>query len=106
MFTYTFEISKNDSLLAVVGIDQKNNDIGFVWYEDETLNEMLNVLVDMPQLVIMTGDSVSSSYLVMKEIISLQDDRFYDALKSQLSDYDISERAFYDEDKTLLDVLD
>lgn len=104
MSVYTFKIKKKDDTLALVGVDVENKDIGFSWYSDNELNEILNILVDVPQLIIMTGDSVGSSYVVMKEIIGLDDERFYDALKSQLIEYDFSERSYYD-NKSLQDIL-
>lgn len=102
---YTFDIYKNTKELAKIVIDEQNENIGFVNNEDVNLNNILNILTDIPYLTTRTGDKVGSSYVQMKEKITLKDKRFYDVLKSQLSDYDFSPVKKI-ENKTIKQALD
>jgi len=102
---YTFNILKNNEVLAKIVIDEKTENMGFVNDKDIELNNILNILTDIPYLTTRTGDKVGSSYVQMKEKISLKDSRFYDVLKSQLLDYDFSPVVKI-ENKTIKQVLD
>lgn len=101
---YTFEICKNSEVLAKVCVDPDNDNIGFVWHKDNELNEVLNILIDIPYLLVTTGDKVESSYIEMKEKITVKDERFFPVLKSQLLQYDFTDPIYYD-NKTMEEIL-
>ncbi len=101
---YSFEIMQNEEVLAKVCVDEQNENIGFDWYKDNELNEVLNILIDIPYLLVTTGDRVESSYVEMKEKIALNDKRFFAVLKSQLTQYDFTDPIHYD-NKTMEEIL-
>lgn len=102
---YSFMIKKDETVLAKVAVDEKTDNIGFIGKTDNSLNKILNMLVDMPYLIVTTGDKIHSSYVQMHEKISVKDKRFYQVLKSQLVQYDFTEPKTYDEQYTLQDIL-
>ena len=102
---YSFMIKKDETVLAKVAVDEKTDNIGFIGKTDNSLNKILNMLVDMPYLIVTTGDKIHSSYVQMHEKISVKDKRFYQVLKSQLVQYDFTEPKTYDEQYTLQDIF-
>ena len=106
MQMYSFTISSNKNILAIVCVDEKDENIGFVSNDtDIELINILNYVVDMPYLLTITGDKVDSSYVELNEKITLKDARFLPVLKSQLLQYDFSKPKKHD-NKTVREVLD
>ena len=83
----SFEIKQNGIVCAIVGIDKETENIGYMPYDNEELNTILSYLVDEPYLLITSGDDVGQNHVKMEERIGLNDERFYEALKSQLVEY-------------------
>lgn len=101
---YSVNILKNKELCAVVCIDEKNNNIGFVSFNDLELKTILKYIVSMPYLLLCTSDKIDSFYVEMEEHVTVKDKRFVDALKNNLQDYLISEPKQYEE-KTMQQIL-
>ena len=85
---YTFDITNKNNILAKVCVDEESSQIGFVWFLDDELNEILKMLVEMPYLIVKNSGYIDNNYIVFDEKISISDERYFDVLQCQLNQYD------------------
>lgn len=101
---YLFEIWFANQKRAKVCIDTEEMVMGFKGGNDDTLNSLLTIIVNAPYLTTNTGGFKNSSYIGLKEKITIKDERFVDVLKTQLFPYEIKNRSEV-KDLTIEEVL-
>lgn len=101
---YSFEVWGSNKKKAKVCINTDESLMGFVGGEDDVLNSLLTVITNAPYLITNTGGFKNASYIGLKERITIKDERFFNALKSQLFPYELKNRMEI-KDKTIEDVL-
>ena len=91
-------------MCAIICVDEINDNIGFVSVKDSNLKKILNYIVELPFLVVRTGDKINSSCVEMNEHVDVKDKRFMQVMNSYLNEYQFTDSQKH-EGKTLNEVL-